>query len=99
VKYIIRGLFETDGCLYFSRIYPGAMHTYPRLEIKTNSRVLVEQLVQILKSQAFVVHSRTSKSDSTVAVYLSGQAMLNKWANEIGFSSQKNKTKHALWKA
>lgn len=97
-RHIIRGLFETDGSLYFSRIYPRKEHSYPRLEIKTSSKDLASQIVATLSSQRFTVHSKHSRSDRTIAVYLSGPEMLEKWIKEIGFSSQKNLTKYEIWK-
>lgn len=48
-KHIIRGIFETDGSIYFSRRTPEKKPTYPRLEIKTSSRKLAEQIYQILQ--------------------------------------------------
>ena len=44
-KHVIRGLFETDGSLYFTRTKPSNLAKYPRLEIKTSSKKLSLQLV------------------------------------------------------
>lgn len=97
-KHIIRGLLETDGSIYFSRITPKKRPTYPRLEIKTSSKKLSEQIFRILQRKAFKVRIRTCKSDKTYGIYLSGPIMLEKWKKEIGFSSIKNTTKYLFWK-
>src|SRR3989344_2218957 len=98
-KHIIRGIFESDGSLYFSRSkITTKLKTYPRIEIKTCSKNLVNQLVELLKNNNFKVQTLSSKSDKCTKVYLSGENMLEKWVKEIGFSSKKNITKYLLWK-
>jgi DNA-binding transcriptional regulator WhiA len=95
-KHIIRGIFEADGSLYFSKI--NGIIKYPRLEIKTSSHCLAGQLVDILKRNHFKPCVRTSKSDNAIAVYLSGSESLDKWSEEIGFGNIKNYSKYAFWK-
>ena len=95
-KHILRGLFETDGSLYFSKV--SGVSSYPRVEIKTSSKELANQISDILKRKAFKPHKRTNKSDKTVGVYISGPVMLEKWIKEIGFGSTKNLTKYILWR-
>jgi len=95
-KHVIRGLFETDGSLYFSKIK--RVPCYPRVEIKTSSKELANQIKDILEQKNFKPHTRTNKVDKTIGVYISGQAMLEKWINEIGFGSNKNLSKYLVWK-
>jgi DNA-binding HxlR family transcriptional regulator len=97
-KHIIRGIFETDGSLFFSRLHRGGPRCYPRLEIKTSSPILAEQIVSILREQGFLARIINPRKDPTYRIYLSGYAMLHKWTREIGFSSQKNTTKVLFWK-
>ena len=96
-KYILRGIFETDGCLYFSKSKVTTnMPTYPRLEITTVSIKLANQIIKILKENGFSVQNH--KNRTSTVIYLSGTEMLQKWINEIGFSSNKNWSKYYLWK-
>ena len=96
-KHVLRGIFETDGSLYFSRSrITTKMPTYPRLEITTVSIGLAEQIIQILKENGFRVQSH--KNRSSIVIYMSGENMLYKWIREVGFSSAKNRTKYLLWK-
>lgn len=97
-KHIIRGIFESDGSLYFSKSKLSKYPTYPRIEIKTLSKKLAKQLCSVLKRNAFKVNKRPNRSDGSTNVYLSGDAMLEKWKKEIGFSSKKNLTKYELYK-
>src|SRR3989338_5041782 len=95
-KHVLRGLFETDGSLYFSKL--GGKHTYPRLEIKSSSNQLIKQIFDIFSKHGYNPHTISKKSDKTSAVYLSGSHKIDKWAKEIGFGSKKNLSKYLLWK-
>ena len=95
-KGVLRGIFETDGCLYFSKSKVTTNKpTYPRLEITTVSTELSLQIIQLLQENGFLVQSHRNRN--SVVIYLSGVDMLHKWINEIGFSSAKNWSKYLLW--
>lgn len=96
IRHIIRGLFETDGSLYFSKVK--GVSRYPRVEIKTSSKILANQIIDILEQKSFKPHKRTNTSDSTIGIYVSGPIMLEKWVQEIGFGSNKNLSKYLVWK-
>ncbi len=96
-RHILRGIFETDGSLYFSRFKPGDEPKYPRLEFKTASIDLAKQILEILKRQNFRAYFM-KKTDRAYTVTLNGYEMLDKWVKEVGFSTQKNKTKYEIWK-
>lgn len=98
-KHIIRGIFEADGCIYFSkgkRNYP----YYPRLEIKTSSKILAEQINYILSTNGFSSNLRfyKQKTNPIFVVYLSGKNNIDLWAKTIGFGSLKNRSKYLIWK-
>ncbi len=97
-KHIIRGLFETDGSLYFSKSKKGKYPNYPRLEIKSSSEVLLKQLLSILSSNGFNPHIIRSNTDRTHRILLSGEKMLEKWHNDIGFNTIKNLSKYQFYK-
>lgn len=94
-QHIIRGLFETDGSLYFSKI--NGVAKYPRLDIKSSSLQLIHQVQDILRTQGFRT-TRRKCGDSCECVSLNGRSQLQRWVAEIGFSSEKNSTKYAIWK-
>lgn len=97
-KHIIRGLFETDGSIYFSKSKKIKYPSYPRIEIKTSSKKLASQTFKILKQKAFKIRISSSKTDRTKRLLLSGPEMLEKWVLEIGFSSMKKYSKYLFWK-
>jgi hypothetical protein len=90
-KHIIRGLFETDGSVYFSKV--NNIIRYPRIEIKTSSKRLGGQLLAILRENGFTPHKRKCESDRTLGIYLSGPKELERWGKKIGFGSIKNLSK------
>ena len=95
---LLRGLFEADGCLYFSKSKKNNYTTYPRIEICTSSKKLFEQVEAILSERKFKPYIKYPKSDKAYYIILSGEKFLERWRNEIGFPSLKNKTKYDLWK-
>ena len=97
-KHILRGIFESDGCLYFSKSKVFKYPTYPRIEIRSSSPELVKQIVNILKPKGYKIQTLKPNKGKTYKVYLSGSEMLEKWITEIGFSNIKNITKYLFWK-
>lgn len=95
---LVRGLFEADGCIYFSKSRRSIYPTYPRVEIKTSSPNLLEQLKVYLKKCGFNIYTRKSRSDRTFAVGVSGEKSIEKWKEVFGFRSLKNQTKYNFWK-
>ena len=98
-KHVIRGIFDTDGCFFFSKSKVFKYPTYPRVQIKSASLNLVNQLTQILKNQGYKIQVTSSVKDGkTHTMYLSGEEMFEKWFKEIGSSSIKNIIKYEFWK-
>lgn len=96
-KHILRGLFEADGSLYFSKSKVRGMPSYPRLEIRTVSEKLAVQVWSLLKERKFSVQILQTKNKD-FKIYLSGEKMLEMWIREIGFSNENTMTKYLLWK-
>lgn len=97
MKHIIRGLFEADGSLYFSKGKREKPY-YPRIEIKTSSYKIRDQVSISLRKKGFNANIRKCENEHTFAIYLSGFEMLKKWNSDIGFGSFKNYSKYLLWK-
>jgi DNA-binding transcriptional regulator WhiA len=99
-KHIIKGIFEADGCLHFSRHKKGSIPSYPRLQIKSNSENLISQISQILNQQGFrsTVLKHKNGKNFIFSVYLSGEKNLNLWSDKIGFFIGRNKSKYLRWK-
>ena len=85
VKYIIRGIFDTDGCFVFDKTPVG--NPYPVISIKMKAPRLIRQIYSILISDGFKVYLHEGYQSS---IFLKGSKQLNKWMNEIGSSNKRN---------
>ena len=84
--YVIRGYFDTDGCIVTTN-NNGTM--YPRLEMKVSPSPMQQQFVDLLNGYGFnfgVYQIGKGK----VRIQLNGKKELKKWIELIGFSNLKN---------
>ena len=96
-KYTVRGIMDTDGTIFVSK--KPRVEKYPTMEITTTSKLLANQLRDILVIRGFRVgniRKSTSKLSKLPAyrVPLYGKGNVRKWLEEIGFSN-----KHKLERA
>jgi hypothetical protein len=82
-KYIIRGIFDTDGCFYLDKTPVGK--PYPCISITMKEPALMQQIYNCLISQGFKVYHY--KSEKIEMLILKGSKKLKKWLNEIGSSN------------
>ena len=81
----IRGIFDTDGCLYLEK---KNNKLYPRIQIANISKSVIEQLKNILKKNGFVVTKvtrfRQEQHWNTLHIIsIRGDKMLRKWMDII----------------
>lgn len=79
---LIRGLFDTDGCLCIIR---KNNKNYPIISITIKSEKLIQQAKEMLELMGFIPYSNNKS-----CITLSGYVMLNKWIKEIGSNNPKN---------
>jgi intein/homing endonuclease len=97
-KSVVRGIFDTDGCLYLEK---KNKKLYPRLEITTVSVNLGIQLLDIFRSLGFratkwnVISRNGSKNCYKVAIR--GDLMLHKFMREIKSANPKHIAKYDLY--
>jgi hypothetical protein len=91
----IRGLFDSDGSMVFSRKTYTA-YKYPTIEIKTVSHRLGLSVKQILTTAGF--RSGLNRSAESWIVRTNGEQMLELWMNKIGSRNIKHLTKYLVWK-
>ncbi|MFH1239765.1 MAG: LAGLIDADG family homing endonuclease [Candidatus Diapherotrites archaeon] len=104
VSDFLRGLIDTDGCLQFQKKYKKIKY-YPRIDIASKSRRLIEQVNEILLNMGFTTCVQYDKpgvaSNGTMCfinrVYISGKKNLGRWVDSIGFSNPKNLKKLEAW--
>ena len=91
----IRGLFDTDGSLYFKTGY-GLEKYYPTIKLELFSKKLILEVGEILKMLGFNPNVYTRENYGIIS--LNGIGVLKKWEKMIGWSSQKNLNKLNNWK-
>ncbi len=87
-NYVMRGLFDTDGCMY-ARKDEG--YRYPHIKITTISKLMREQMRQILRVQG--ISAYIHKED----VVVRGIRNVKIWFNLIGSRNQRNLNKYSEW--
>lgn len=85
VKYIIRGVFDTDGCFYLDKNRK-KISVYPCISIHMKSPILIKQIGDILSERGF----KFSYSDKGSLICLKGKKQLGIWMKEIGSSNSRN---------
>lgn len=90
MKLIIKGIFDTDGSLYFDKT--PAMKPYPIISIHMKAPVLLRQIHKHLLSKDFKV--RLKDNDELI---LKGSEQVNKWMKEIGSDNPKHLLKYNNW--
>ncbi|MFH1276310.1 MAG: LAGLIDADG family homing endonuclease [Candidatus Woesearchaeota archaeon] len=93
LKYVLRGLFDTDGCLYFTK-NNSKLRSYPIIEISSHSTKLINQLKSALRSIGFIV--KTSHYEDSIKLH--GRKNLLKWMEIIGTSHPDKASKFEFWK-
>ena len=83
----IRGIFDTDGCVFFDKRAP-YKNPYPRIVIQIKSEPLFFQLKEILEKY-FSIYAKCNRRN-TYCVEIYGHAQFDKWMELIGFSNKKH---------
>lgn len=92
MKYVIRGILDTDGCVYFDKTPVG--RPYPCINLTMKAPKLMKQIADMLLNQGFKLMLQNRTYHAT-QIILKGSKQLNKWKEEIGSSNPRNLDKLA----
>ncbi len=92
VKFVIRGLFDTDGCFSARK---DEKYRYPIIAISNNDPKFIEELYQLLKNKGYPVWK--SKYKKKLEIRLRGIKNTIKWMNDIGSSNDRHLSKYHYW--
>ena len=95
IKALICGLFDSDGCLVFSKKHR-EIYSYPTIEIKNVSKSMILEIVGILRELGFRASMRKSAESWVAAV--NGDVQVDQWMKRIGSRNIKHLSKYLLWK-
>ena len=93
LKYFLRGFFDTDGCIYFTKNNSNSRN-YPIIELSTHDAYLLSKIKNILKNKGFNVIISHFKD----SIKLHGKKNVTKWMKEIGSSNIDKSSKYLFWK-
>lgn len=93
LKYVLRGFFDTDGCIYFTK-NNSKIRYYPIIELSTHSSKLLYQLKNELEKLDFFIRISHFKD----SVKLHGKKNVIKWMKEIGSSNPHKLGRFNAWK-
>lgn len=105
----LRGLFDTDGNLYFRKSYVGTnkfnknYNHYPAIHLVTISHFLAEDIIKILHELdiLFYYHMQDSKKKNESRAYIitiNGIEGLNRWMETVGIKNPVKLTRYFVWK-
>ncbi|PIZ51866.1 hypothetical protein COY27_02160 [Candidatus Woesearchaeota archaeon CG_4_10_14_0_2_um_filter_33_13] len=98
IPYFLRGLFDTDGCIKFSK-QGSNLNYYPRVQIALKKSPLAYQLAELFKTLNFNYGTWEENRFNGIVYYqISGKENLEKWFKEISPKNQVHLTKHLFWK-
>jgi len=108
IPYFLRGYFDTDGCLTFSKKYgpytdfKRTRHGYPRLCFSTVSLNLSNSLQAIFNLTKFNFTDYTYKpmrptESLRYRIDMSGEVMLRKWLDLIGMKNSSKYSRFLVW--
>jgi len=105
VKRLLRGLFDTDGTIYFEKNYSikQSKHKRPKIKIGLTSPKLALQVKEALEDLGF--HPMWKKPykgkrdlNPVYSIVLHRKSDIQKWFYEVGFKNPKHQTKLQIWR-
>lgn len=108
LKYFLRGYFDTDGGVYFSKKYGNynkfkkKTHNYPSISISTVSKEFFNDLKHALISLGFkpsccITKHKNKNWNNTHRIFLYGAGQTKKWMKLIGTKNSVKYTRYAIW--
>ena len=95
---LLRGLFDTDGCLKFSKQNTNKNY-YPRIEFSFRESPLARKIGELIKKSGFSYNTwKDNRFNGQLYYQISGKDNLNLWFQLIKPNNPVHITKYVLWK-
>jgi len=102
----LRGLFDTDGSIYFDKNYSAKcrIHCIPKIKLAMVSETLKNQTVHLLNNMGIGVMDKkpyqgNAKWNPRYEIIIYRKSDLDTFIKKVGFASPKHKTKIAVYNA
>lgn len=101
-KACLRGLFDTDGCIWFEKKNHKDTPWYPRIEFNLTSKMLIDQIARILQAMEFnystwSIVPKKKKWSKTYMISLKGEENLKRWFKEVRPRNPKFIIRFLIW--
>lgn len=98
IPHFLRGLFDTDGCLKFSKQRTNR-NFYPRIQYCFKDTFFSKEVFDLLLKIGFDVGTWKEGGNRDLVFYqISGTNNLEKWMKTVGSNNLIHKTKYLIWK-
>lgn len=98
IPYFLRGLFDTDGCLKFSK-QTKDKHYYPRIELCFRDSKFAYDIGPLLKQTYFrIAKWKDNRFNGLIYHQISGKENLERWFNIIKPANIVHISKYLFWK-
>lgn len=98
IPHFLRGLFDTDGCLKFSKQTKN-INYYPRVQFCFRKTKFTEEIGNLLEKLEFNIGMwQENRFNGLIFYQISGKVNLERWMRLIGSSNPVHITKYLIWK-
>jgi len=98
IPHFLRGLFDTDGCLKFSKQTKNKNY-YPRIQLAFRDSKFAWQVKELLEKSKFNIGVwKDNRFNGAVFFQVSGKNNLEKWMMTVNSNNLVHKTKYLFWK-
>jgi intein/homing endonuclease len=98
IPHFLRGLFDTDGCIKFSK-QSKDINYYPRIQIALRHSPIAKELKELFKILNFNYGTWNESRFSGITFYqISGNKNTERWFKEISPNNPVHYTKYLFWK-
>jgi len=87
-KFLIRGLFDTDGTIFAKK---NEGYRYPYLGLASKSKPLLNQVHKILRENSYPFYFNNHN------IFMKGIKNTQRWMKDVGTSQPKHKFKYKYW--
>ena len=96
--HLLRGLFDTDGCIKFSKQSKN-INYYPRIQIALRHSPIASELKELFKTLDFSYGTwEESRFNRIIFYQISGEINAKRWFKEISPKNPVHTTKYQFWK-
>ena len=104
-KSFLKGLFDTDGSIYFEKNYSmrHSKHTKPKIKLGTSSEKMKNQVKDMcsnlgIRTMDKMPYKGKRDKNTKYELIIYRKSDVTRWIKEIGFSNPKHLTKIEIWR-